>query len=105
TSQPGRGGSAMRAVRLRCSPGLLLILTGALAAGLFAPAAARAAEEGGSRVWGLKVGFSYLATSGNADQSTLGFEGSGNRSWGRWSIEGSGSALNARKRQRRAAES
>jgi putative salt-induced outer membrane protein YdiY len=55
--------------------------------------------------WGVKLGFSYLATSGNAEQSTLGFEGAANRSWSRWSIEGSASALNARKRERRAAES
>lgn len=78
------------------------------------PGAAGAPPAGGSAgpaekrvvpVWGLKLGFSYLATSGNAEQSTLGFEGSGSRSWSRWSIEGSGSALNARRRERRAAES
>lgn len=99
---------------MRDVPPFRPLLVGLLAAGLLAALSTRSAFGAGAPgvsekrvvpLWSLKLGFSYLATSGNAPQSTLGFDGSGSRTWSRWSIEGSGSALNARKRQRRAAES
>ena len=55
--------------------------------------------------WDGKVGFSYLATGGNSQTSSTGFEAALNRSGPAWSAEGSAAGVSASKRRRRTAES
>jgi putative salt-induced outer membrane protein len=55
-------------------------------------------------VWGLKLGFSHLATSGNTKTSSSSVDAAFNRAWRRWSAEGSAAGVSAAKRHRRSAE-
>jgi putative salt-induced outer membrane protein len=45
--------------------------------------------------WDLKLGLSYLATSGNTDNSSAGFDTSYRRTWGLWSLDASAAAVRA----------
>jgi len=45
--------------------------------------------------WDLKLGLSYLATSGNTDNSSAGIDASYRRTWGVWSLDASGAAVRA----------
>lgn len=55
--------------------------------------------------WDAKVGFSYLATSGNSETSSTGFDANVNRAGKAWSAEGSASGVSATRKRRRTAES
>jgi putative salt-induced outer membrane protein YdiY len=55
--------------------------------------------------WDMKLGFSYLATSGNAETSSTGFETAFNHAGPSWSVEGSAAGVSATKKSRRTAES
>lgn len=91
----------MRALRLLLPPAaaVLLLAPGARATPT-TPEAGRAAPA----PWSLKIGMSYLATSGNTALSTLGFDGAFRRDGPLWSIETSGNALSARRGKQRSAE-
>lgn len=81
------------------------LLAAALAAGTFIPSEILAAEP--PRLvpaWDMKVGFSHLATSGNTETSSSGFDAAFNRAWRSWSLEGSAAGVSATKRKRRTAE-
>jgi putative salt-induced outer membrane protein len=54
--------------------------------------------------WDMKLGLSYLATNGNSETSSTGFEGAFNRSWKNWSVEGSAAGVSATRKNRRTAE-
>lgn len=45
--------------------------------------------------WDLKLGFSYLGTTGNSRTSSTGLSASYERSWGDWKMQAMGSALRA----------
>jgi putative salt-induced outer membrane protein YdiY len=45
--------------------------------------------------WDLKIGLSYLATSGNTDNSSTGFDANYRREWGVWSLEANAAAIRA----------
>lgn len=45
--------------------------------------------------WDLKVGLSYLATSGNTDNSSTGFDASYRQEWGVWSLDANAAAIRA----------
>ncbi len=75
----------------------------ALAAGL-APAAA-GEPPAPAPTWDAKLGFSYLATSGNTQTSSSGFEGAFNRAWRGWSVEGTATGVSATRKHKRTAES
>lgn len=55
--------------------------------------------------WDLKLGFSYLATSGNSETSSSGFDAAFHRAFRKWSLEGSANAVSATRRRRNTAES
>jgi putative salt-induced outer membrane protein YdiY len=55
-------------------------------------------------LWDLKLGFSYLATSGNTETSSSSVDAAFNRSWQTWSVEGNAAGVSAAKRHRRTAE-
>lgn len=55
--------------------------------------------------WDLKLGLSYLATSGNSETSSSGFDAAFSRAWKKWSLEGTANAVSATKRRRNTAES
>lgn len=55
--------------------------------------------------WDAKVGFSHLATSGNTQTSSSGFEAGFNRAWRDWSVEGSAAGVSATRKHKRTAES
>jgi putative salt-induced outer membrane protein len=79
------------------------LLAAALAAGLF-PSHPAQAQIPPVPSWDMKLGFSYLATNGNSETSSAGFEGAFNRSWKTWSVEGSVAGVSATKKNRRTAE-
>jgi putative salt-induced outer membrane protein len=81
-----------------------LLLTAALAAGCLVPPAARA-QAVPAAPWDLKLGLSYLATSGNTETASSSVDAAFNRAWQSWSVEGSAAGVSAAKRQRRTAES
>jgi putative salt-induced outer membrane protein YdiY len=82
------------------------LLSATLAAGIFAPSQVLAAEAPRPvPAWDMKLGFSHLATSGNTETSSSGFDAAFNRAWRAWSMEGSAAGVSATKRKRRAAES
>jgi putative salt-induced outer membrane protein YdiY len=54
--------------------------------------------------WDMKLGFSYLSTSGNTETSSSGFDASFNRSWRSWSLEGNTAGVSATRKSRRTAE-
>jgi putative salt-induced outer membrane protein YdiY len=64
---------------------------------------APAAES--TAAWKLKLGFSYLATSGNTETSSAGFDAVFHHQRGAWAVEGNAAALSAAKRRRNTAES
>lgn len=68
-------------------------------------AGAQEAPAGPAPGWDLKLGLSYLATSGNAETSSSGFDAAWNRAWKKWSLEGSANAVSATRRRRNTAES
>jgi putative salt-induced outer membrane protein YdiY len=75
----------------------------ALAAGcLVSPAAGAQAVP--APAWDLKLGFSYLATSGNTKVSSSSFDAAFHRAWRAWSVEGSAAGVSSTKRHRRTAE-
>jgi putative salt-induced outer membrane protein YdiY len=74
-----------------------------LAAGCLLPATARC-QTIPAAAWDLKLGFSYLATSGNTRTSSASTDVAFNRAWRSWSFEGSAAGVSATKRQRRTAE-
>jgi putative salt-induced outer membrane protein YdiY len=55
--------------------------------------------------WDAKLSFSHLATSGNTQTSSSGFEAGFNRAWRDWSVEGSAAGVSAARKHRRTAES
>jgi putative salt-induced outer membrane protein YdiY len=82
-----------------------LLLAAVLAAGCLVAAGPAAAQATFSAKWNAKVGFSYLATSGNSDTSSAGFDSAVNREGRAWSLEASAAGVSATKRHRRTAES
>jgi putative salt-induced outer membrane protein YdiY len=94
------------------------LLAAALAAGGLAPSRPAAAQaphgplplspgggQEGVPQWDARIGFSYLATSGNSETSSAGFDAALNRAWRAWSLEASAAGVSATKRHRRTAES
>jgi len=79
------------------------LLACALAAGCLAPSPGRA-QAIPAALWDVKLGLSYLATSGNTETSSSSVDASFNRTWRAWSVEGSASAVSAAKRHRRTTE-
>jgi putative salt-induced outer membrane protein YdiY len=55
--------------------------------------------------WDAKIGFSYLATSGNSETASTGFDTGFNRTGKVWSSEGSASGVSVTRKRRRTAES
>lgn len=53
----------------------------------------------------LKLGLSYLATTGNTDTSSAGFDAGFKKEWVRWALEGNAAAVSATKNDRNTAES
>jgi putative salt-induced outer membrane protein YdiY len=66
---------------------------------------ARAQEATANPNWDLKLGFSYLATSGNTDTSSAGFDARWVRDWKLWGLEGTAAAVRATRNDRKTAES
>ncbi len=79
------------------------LFAAALAASCLVPSAARAQADS-VPAWSLKVGFSYLATSGNTETSASSFDAAFHRAWRTWSLEGNAASVAAAKRHRRTAE-
>lgn len=69
----------------------ILVLSAAPAAAQEPPADAEAAEPN----WELKLGLSYVATSGNSDTSSGGFDLGYTKEWEVWSLEAGANALRA----------
>jgi putative salt-induced outer membrane protein YdiY len=63
-----------------------------------------AAQPAFAPKWDAKVGFSYLATSGNSETSSAGFDAALNREGRAWSLEANAAGVSATKRHRRTAE-
>lgn len=55
--------------------------------------------------WDLKLGFSYLATSGNTDTSSAGFDARYVQDWKLWGLEATAGAVRATRNDRKTAES
>ena len=81
---------------------LLAAFLAAVCVALYSPLGGQALP---APAWDMKVGFSYLATSGNAETSSTGFDAAFNRAGRSWSVEGSAAGVSATKRSRRTAES
>jgi putative salt-induced outer membrane protein len=73
-----------------------------LAAGCLVPEAR--AQSVPAPVWGLKLGLSHLATSGNTETSSSSVDAAFQRAWRSWSVEGSAAGVSASKRHRKSAE-
>jgi len=54
--------------------------------------------------WDLKLGLSYLATGGNTDTSSAGFDARYLRDWRLWGLEANAAAVRATRNNRKAAE-
>ncbi len=67
-------------------------------------APARAQEAVANPNWDLKLGFSYLATSGNSSTSSAGFDARYVRDWKLWGLEATGAAVRATRNRRETAE-
>lgn len=63
-----------------------------------------AAQANFTPKWEAKVGFSYLATSGNSETSSAGFDSAVDWQGRAWSLEASAAGVSATKRHRRTAE-
>ncbi|HEX3128704.1 MAG TPA: DUF481 domain-containing protein [Thermoanaerobaculia bacterium] len=55
--------------------------------------------------WDLKLGLSYLATSGNTDTSSAGFDARYVQDWKLWGLEATAAAVRATRNDRKTAES
>lgn len=81
------------------------LLSATLAAGILVPSEVLAVEPPPPvPAWNMKLGFSHLATSGNTETSSSGFDAAFHRAWRSWSMEGSAAGVSASKRKRRTAE-
>lgn len=78
------------------SAGSFLIWISVLLAGQEAPP--------GPPVWDLKLGFSYLATSGNAETSSAGFDARYVQDWSGWGLEATAASVRATRDERETAE-
>jgi len=58
-----------------------------------------------TRTWDLKLGLSYLATAGNTETSSTGFDAATHQEWGLWAFEGSAAAVRATRGEVDTAES
>lgn len=76
---------------------LILLLPAGARAAAQQPAAARPA-------WDLKLGLSYLATTGNTETSSAGIDASYRQAWGPWSLEGTAAAVQATRNDEETAE-
>jgi putative salt-induced outer membrane protein len=54
--------------------------------------------------WDLRLGLSYLATTGNTDTSSAGIDASYRQAWGPWSLEGTAAAVQAARNDEETAE-
>jgi len=54
--------------------------------------------------WDLKLGFSYLATTGNADTSSAGFDARFVQEWPGWGLEATSAAVRATRNEKETAE-
>lgn len=54
--------------------------------------------------WDFKLGLSYLATSGNTDNSSTGVDASYRREWGVWSLDATATAVRATRNDQETAE-
>lgn len=79
-------------------------LLATLAAGFVVLAVPAAAQPAFTPKWDAKVGFSYLATSGNSETSSAGFDAAVNREGRAWALEANAAGVSATKRHRRTAE-
>src|SRR5262245_44322346 len=88
-----RSTSRKRSVLMR--PRILLVSV--LAAGCLAPevSAQTSKADRSTTAWGAKVGLSYLATGGNSETSSAGFDVGFNRAWRAWSLEGGANGVSA----------
>lgn len=75
---------------------------GVLGLGLGLPLAA--AEPAKPPAWDLKLGFSYLATTGNADTSSAGFDARYVQEWPGWGLEATAAAVRATRNEKETAE-
>lgn len=76
-----------------------------LASLLLLPLRPASAQEAAGPSWDLKLGLSYLSTSGNSETRSAGFDALYHRAWGPWGIEAAGNAINASQQGRATAES
>jgi putative salt-induced outer membrane protein YdiY len=90
-------------MRARCVVGWGLFVFAVVAPWGLAPA--RAQEAAANPNWDLKLGFSYLATSGNTDTSSAGFDARFIRDWRLWGLEATSAAVRATRNDRKTAES
>lgn len=67
-------------------------------------APARAQEAVANPDWDLKLGLSYLATGGNTDTSSAGFDARYVRDWKLWGLEASAAAVRATRNRRETAD-
>jgi putative salt-induced outer membrane protein YdiY len=63
-----------------------------------------AAEPVKPPAWDLKLGFSYLATTGNADTSSAGFDARYVQEWPDWGLEANAAAVRATRNEKETAE-
>jgi putative salt-induced outer membrane protein len=75
----------------------LLLLIGARAAAQQPPVPPKP-------IWDLKLGLSYLATTGNTDTSSAGIDANYRQAWGPWSLEGAAAAVQATRNDEETAE-
>lgn len=81
------------------------LLAAFLAVFCLAPFHPLKAQAVSAPAWDMKLGLSYLATSGNAETSSTGFDAAFNRAGRSWAVEGSAAGVSATRRSRRTAES
>lgn len=81
------------------------LLAAVLAACYLLSARAAEAQPPAAPSWHTRLGFSYLATTGNSETASAGLEAGFHRAWRTWTLEGSANGVSASKRHRRTAES
>jgi putative salt-induced outer membrane protein YdiY len=69
-----------------------------------APQASQPVPPSKPPAWDLKIGLSYLATSGNTDNSSTGFDASYRQDWGVWSLDANAAAVRATRNDQETAE-
>lgn len=79
-------------------------LAAAVVVGGLVPSSALRAQTPSLPAWDVKLGFNHLATNGNTETSSSGFDLALNRSWRAWALEGSAAGVSATKRKKRTAE-